>query len=343
MGDPGLPVEVHGCRVYLNRLAAPKPIVVADCTVTGKVGSSSEARAALEELLRLLESGLGLNGIIEATGYSVEPLARRRFTVHSASLRGGGEARVIEARGTVLAGAAVLLADIIARIGDDARERLEKGAVLKMGEVVEPPVYLPRPVLEPSDGTPVGQKVIPRFVTYAAEGLPETVSSDAAIRIYTPQGTMVINQGILEEAAERLALDLHCVTGWSVEGKRWLAAPLREALRLAGVKTRPGGWLLARSAGGYASIVPLREALEYGYIAIGLEERRLDRDRGAPARLVLPRLYGWKHVKWITEIHLLEAYIDGYWEARGYHERGLVALEERFKIRNPELIDVAEQ
>ncbi|ABM80327.1 molybdopterin-dependent oxidoreductase [Hyperthermus butylicus] len=337
-----MPAEVHGCRVYLNRLAAPEPIVVADCTVTGKVGARGEAHAAIEGLLRLLDHGLGLKEALEATGYSVEPLARRRFTVHSAPLRGGGEARVVEARGVVLTATAVLPVSLMARVDDGVRERLEKGAVLRIGEAVEPPVYLSRPVLEPGDGEPAGQKAIPRFVTYAAEGPPEAVPSNATIRVYTPRGITVIDQGILGETAEWLVLDMHCVTGWSVRGKRWLAAPLREVLRLAGAEVPSGGWLLARSAGGYASIVPLQEALEYGYIAIGLEGKQLDRDRGAPARLVLPRLYGWKHTKWLTEIHLLEGYTDGYWEAKGYHERGLVALEERFKIRNLELIDVTE-
>lgn len=311
--------------------------------MTGRIDSRDEAHAALKDLLRLLGEGLGLeDGLLEAADYSAEPLARRRFTVHSTRLRSGGEARVIEARGVVLAAAAVLPASVMTRIDASTRECLEKGTVLRVGDAVEPPVYLPRPVLEPGDGEPSGQKAIPRFVTYAAEGLPKTVPSDAAIRVYTPQDTTMMDQRILEESAEWLVLGMHCVTGWSVEGKLWLAAPLRDALRLAGVSVPRKGWLLARSAGGYASVAPLEEALEHGYIAVGLEGKLLDRDRGAPARLVLPRLYGWKHTKWLTEIHLLEAYTDGYWEARGYHERGLVALEERFKIRNPELVEAAE-
>jgi DMSO/TMAO reductase YedYZ molybdopterin-dependent catalytic subunit len=30
-------------------------------------------------------------------------------------------------------------------------------------------------------------------------------------------------------------------------------------------------------------------------------------------------------------IEFIEKYVDGYWEARGYHERGNIWLEERFK------------
>jgi len=342
-GDLGLPTEVLGCKVYLNRLAAPEHLLVADCTVAGTVASRDEARAGLKSLLKLLGEVLG-PGVLEPVDYSVEPLARRRFTVHSSRLRGGGEARLVEAQGTVLAAAAVLPAGAVARVGPGARERLERGEAIRLGEALEPPVYLPGPVLEPGDGRPAGQKPIPRFVTYAAEGLPGATPSTPAIRVYTPQGTYVVGQEALMEAVEWLVLDMHCVTGWSVEGKRWLAAPLREALRSAGVPVSSSeGWLLARSAGGYSSAAPLTEALEHGYIAVGLEGGQLDRDRGAPARLLLPRLYGWKHAKWLAEIHILAGYVDGYWEARGYHERGLVSLEERFKIRNPELLEAAGQ
>ncbi|WP_338251820.1 molybdopterin-dependent oxidoreductase [Pyrodictium abyssi] len=308
--------------------------------MAGTVASRDEARAGLESLLRLLGEVLGPGGL-EPVDYGVEPLARRRFTVHSSRLRGGGEARLVEARGTALAAAAVLPAGTVARVDPGARERLERGEAIRLGEALEPPVYLPGPVLEPGDGRPAGQKAIPRFVTYAAEGLPGATPSTPAIRVYTPQGTYVVDQEALLEAAGWLVLDMHCVTGWSVEGKRWLAAPLREVLRRAGAPVPSGGWLLARSAGGYSSVAPLGEALEHGYIAVGLEGGPLSQDRGAPARLLLPRLYGWKHAKWLAEIHILTGYVDGYWEARGYHERGLVALEERFKIRNPELLEAA--
>jgi DMSO/TMAO reductase YedYZ molybdopterin-dependent catalytic subunit len=36
---------------------------------------------------------------------------------------------------------------------------------------------------------------------------------------------------------------------------------------------------------------------------------------------------------------VLADYVDGYWEALSYHERGLVASEERFKVRNTLIAD----
>jgi DMSO/TMAO reductase YedYZ molybdopterin-dependent catalytic subunit len=58
----------------------------------------------------------------------------------------------------------------------------------------------------------------------------------------------------------------------------------------------------------------------------------LDTLHGYPARLLFPHLYGWKSAKWISRVVFTDKYTDGYWEALGYHPRGRVEYEERFKI-----------
>jgi DMSO/TMAO reductase YedYZ molybdopterin-dependent catalytic subunit len=54
-------------------------------------------------------------------------------------------------------------------------------------------------------------------------------------------------------------------------------------------------------------------------------------NQGYPARPFIPQLYGWKSAKWLTGIEFLPNYQDGYWENVGYHERGNIWDEERFK------------
>ncbi|WP_168371330.1 molybdopterin-dependent oxidoreductase [Pyrodictium occultum] len=329
-----MPAEVTGCRVYVNTLAEARPVVVADCAAAGTVDSRGEALKALQGLLGLLSRELSLR--LEPEGpesYEAEPLARRRYTVHILRLRGGGEARLVEARGGVLAAALVAPLDAV----PGAREALAGGAV-EVGEAPRPPVLLRRPILEP-DGEPAGQGRIPRFVTYAVEGLPARAPRAWEILVHTPGGRRRLGQELIEERAGWRLLYLHCVTGWSVGPRKWLAAPLGEVLRAARAPLPGDGWLLARSAGGYSAVLPLPLALEAAYLAVGLEEGPLPLERGAPVRLLAPTLYGWKSVKWLREIHVLESYVDGYWEARGYHERGLVAAEERFKLRNPGLLE----
>ncbi len=39
-------------------------------------------------------------------------------------------------------------------------------------------------------------------------------------------------------------------------------------------------------------------------------------------RLVVPHLYFWKSAKWLQRIEFLAEDAPGYWEVRGYHNRG---------------------
>jgi len=47
-------------------------------------------------------------------------------------------------------------------------------------------------------------------------------------------------------------------------------------------------------------------------------------ENGFPLRLVIPRMYGYKGVKWVERIVFTEAQEIGYWEQRGYSTDGSV-------------------
>ncbi|TML16103.1 MAG: hypothetical protein E6G33_06385 [Actinobacteria bacterium] len=47
---------------------------------------------------------------------------------------------------------------------------------------------------------------------------------------------------------------------------------------------------------------------------------RCSRPHGAPARVVLPEMYGYKGVKWLTRMELGERQPEGYWEQNGYDQ-----------------------
>jgi DMSO/TMAO reductase YedYZ molybdopterin-dependent catalytic subunit len=44
----------------------------------------------------------------------------------------------------------------------------------------------------------------------------------------------------------------------------------------------------------------------------------LAREHGAPVRVVIPEMYGYKGVKWVERITLGADAQPGYWEQRGY-------------------------
>lgn len=123
----------------------------------------------------------------------------------------------------------------------------------------------------------------------------------------------------------------HCVEGWSILDVVWEGVKIKTIAEKA--RHNPDSkWVIFKSVEGYTAPVPIEYALsEDSIIAIRMNGRQLPLEHGFPARPIIPRLYAWKSVKWLTEIVFNQTYQDGYWEARGYHPRGDVWLEERRK------------
>ena len=113
--------------------------------------------------------------------------------------------------------------------------------------------------------------------------------------------------------------DFHCVTGWSVPRVRWTGVRVTDLL--AAVRPRRGAQAIAfySADGAYSDSLTLAQARPADVLlAWAMDGKPLTAPHGAPLRLVVPRMYGYKGVKWVNEIRLLEAPIDGFWEQRGY-------------------------
>ena len=53
-------------------------------------------------------------------------------------------------------------------------------------------------------------------------------------------------------------------------------------------------------------------------LAYGMDGKPLSRAHGAPVRVVIPDMYGYKNVKWLSQINLVSDAGAGYWEQLGY-------------------------
>jgi DMSO/TMAO reductase YedYZ molybdopterin-dependent catalytic subunit len=127
-----------------------------------------------------------------------------------------------------------------------------------------------------------------------------------------------------------LAVDVHCVTGWSVMGAKVKGVLLSELAARAKVKST-ARHVVFEGAHGYTSNVPLREALRPEVmVARELEGAALPRTHGGPLRAMVPHLYFWKSAKWLTGIRFVARDEPGYWETRGYHNHGDPWREERY-------------
>jgi DMSO/TMAO reductase YedYZ molybdopterin-dependent catalytic subunit len=115
--------------------------------------------------------------------------------------------------------------------------------------------------------------------------------------------------------------DFHCVTGWSVEGVQWRGVRMADLLRLVRPTERAGAATFTSAERPYVDSLSISQALASDVLlAYAMQGRPLRREHGAPLRLVVPRMYGYKSVKWIERIRLTARQEIGYWEQRGYDE-----------------------
>ena len=70
-------------------------------------------------------------------------------------------------------------------------------------------------------------------------------------------------------------------------------------------------------------------------LAYEMDGKPLPRGHGAPLRLVIPEMYGYKNVKWLSRIELVPQGGSGYWEELGYDQRRLGRPLQRATRREP--------
>jgi DMSO/TMAO reductase YedYZ molybdopterin-dependent catalytic subunit len=113
--------------------------------------------------------------------------------------------------------------------------------------------------------------------------------------------------------------NFHCVTGWSVKNVHWAGVRFRDLL--AAARPRLDGTVLGfvSAEKPYFDTLTLKQAeLHDAMLAYEMNGKPLPREHGAPVRLVIPEMYGYKNVKWVSRIDLVTQPQDGYWEQLGY-------------------------
>jgi DMSO/TMAO reductase YedYZ molybdopterin-dependent catalytic subunit len=113
--------------------------------------------------------------------------------------------------------------------------------------------------------------------------------------------------------------DFHCVTGWSVAGVRWAGIRFNDLLRLVDPLPQARAIRFVSMEHPYEDSLTLQQArLPGAMLAYELGGNPLSRPHGAPVRVVLPEMYGYKGVKWVERLELVAEAPTGYWERLGY-------------------------
>lgn len=113
--------------------------------------------------------------------------------------------------------------------------------------------------------------------------------------------------------------DFHCVTGWTVGGVRWGGVRFADLLSLARPRAGARALTFVSAEDPYVDTLTLEQLrAPDAMLAYDMDGAPLTRDHGAPVRVVMPRMYGYKGVKWLHRIVVTDQVDDGYWEQRGY-------------------------
>lgn len=172
----------------------------------------------------------------------------------------------------------------------------------------------------------MGIKTINRFRIRSIEKSPPfdpdnwTLTIDGLV-----DGPHVISfNELLKLENEEQTSDFHCVEGWSVDDVAWKGVRLKTLFDMVALKPEAKFVTFHSASGQYKDSLSVEEATEPGVLlAYEMYGEPLPQEQGRPLRLVIPRMFGYKGVKWVNRITLTETQEIGYWVARGYNINGV--------------------
>ena len=125
----------------------------------------------------------------------------------------------------------------------------------------------------------------------------------------------------------------HCVTGWTVHDVRWSGVRLSHLLDL--VEPLPAAKALRFDSleQPYNDSLTIQQAEPHDVmLALEMDGQPLSRPHGSPVRVVIPEMYGYKGVKWLTKIELVAHQPTGYWEGLGYDQNAYVGRSNGYGV-----------
>ena len=132
-------------------------------------------------------------------------------------------------------------------------------------------------------------------------------------------------EGLLRLPRAEQVSTFHCVTGWTVHGVRWAGVRFRDLLALADPLPQAKAVRFVSMEVPYTDYLTLQQAsIEDVMLAYEMDGKPLPREHGAPVRLIIPQMYGYKNVKWLNGINLVPQEQLGYWEQLGYDQNAWV-------------------
>jgi DMSO/TMAO reductase YedYZ molybdopterin-dependent catalytic subunit len=116
----------------------------------------------------------------------------------------------------------------------------------------------------------------------------------------------------------RKIVTLHCVERWDVT-ILWEGVLVKDLIDEAQASP-DSSVVIFHAYDGYTTSLPIEYLIDNDIImAYKMNDLALPPERGAPFQLVAESKWGYKWIKWITEIEVSDdTDYEGYWESRGY-------------------------
>jgi DMSO/TMAO reductase YedYZ molybdopterin-dependent catalytic subunit len=113
-------------------------------------------------------------------------------------------------------------------------------------------------------------------------------------------------------------VNIYCVEGWNAT-ILWEGVLVRDLLEAAGANMS-ASTVIFYAQDGYSTSLPLNYVVNRNIIiAYKMNNLTIPPERGFPFELVAESQYGYKWIKWLTQIEVSNnAGYLGYWESRGY-------------------------
>ena len=116
-----------------------------------------------------------------------------------------------------------------------------------------------------------------------------------------------------------LTKDFQCVTGWRVKDVPWSGVLLRDVLDAAGAEPDAAALRFTSFDGAYTESLTMEQGMrEDVLVATSMFGAPIEQKHGAPVRLYVVPMYGYKSLKWMDGIEVGRTVQPGYWENLGY-------------------------
>ncbi len=178
----------------------------------------------------------------------------------------------------------------------------------------------PRPAITPNDDFYVTSYRSPPDIRVDQWSLTVTGLVEQPLTLTYPQ--------LLARPAVSEIVTLECVGNGlaadAISTAQWEGVPLKVLLEEAGASAQAAD-VVFRAADSYSDSIPFSRAMS-GEVLVAhrMNGVPLPRGHGFPARIIVPGIYGMKHVQWLTGIEVVAQDYEGYYQQKGWSDEAIV-------------------